>query len=103
MSPEYALIARGQSHDRQATVQNQHFPVTADNPRWMDAGACASVDPELWFPEMGGATKQAKLICSTCDVRTLCLDYALEHNERSGIWGGLSDNERRKLRREQAA
>ena len=102
MSPEYALIARGQSHDRQATVQNQHFPITADNPRWMDDGSCSSVDPELFFPEMGGATKQAKRICHGCPVKTECLDYALEHNELFGIWGELSTHERRALRKQAA-
>ena len=90
MRPESVLTSRGPTRGGWATVQNQHFAVYAETLRWMDDGSCMSVDPELFFPEMGGATKQAKLICKGCPVRAECLDYALEHNEREGVWGGLS-------------
>ena len=79
-----------------------HAAISADNPRWMEAGSCASVGSDLWFPEMGGATKQAKLICHGCPVRVECLDYALEHNEVFGIWGEMSTHERRALRKSAA-
>jgi WhiB family redox-sensing transcriptional regulator len=68
-------------------------------PEWMFAGACAQVDPDLWFPEKGNASSQAKTICGTCDVRVDCLRYAVEHGERDGIWGGLSPRQRRPLAR----
>lgn len=66
---------------------------------WMQDALCPQTDPEAFFPEKGGSTKQAKSICATCDVVQQCLDYALEHDQRFGIWGGLSERERRKLRR----
>jgi WhiB family redox-sensing transcriptional regulator len=52
-----------------------------------------------FFPEKGGSTREAKKVCLTCDVRSECLEYALEHDERFGIWGGLSERERRKLKK----
>ena len=67
---------------------------------WQGDALCAQTDPEAFFPEKGGSTREAKRICEGCEVRSECLDYALENDERFGIWGGLSERERRKLRRE---
>jgi WhiB family redox-sensing transcriptional regulator len=67
---------------------------------WQDRALCAETDPESFFPEKGGSTREAKRICSGCEVRAECLEYALAHDERFGIWGGLSERERRKLKRE---
>ena len=64
---------------------------------WQTDALCAQTDPEAFFPEKGGSTKNAKEICNTCDAQENCLDYALENDERFGIWGGLSERERRKL------
>ena len=61
--------------------------------------AVAPTDPEAFFPEKGGSTREAKRICLGCEVRDACLDYALAHDERFGIWGGLSERERRRLKR----
>ena len=66
---------------------------------WQERALCAQTDPEAFFPEKGGSTREAKRICSGCEVRAECLDYALAHDERFGIWGGLSERERRRLRR----
>lgn len=66
---------------------------------WEDDALCAQTDPEAFFPEKGGSTRDAKKICGSCEVRTRCLEYALEHNQQFGIWGGLSERERRKLRK----
>lgn len=67
---------------------------------WRDDALCAQVDVgDLFFPEKGGSTQAAKLVCQLCDVRQQCLDFALDTDERHGIWGGLSDRERRVLRR----
>jgi WhiB family redox-sensing transcriptional regulator len=66
---------------------------------WQDRALCAQTDPEAFFPEKGGSTREAKKVCRACDVRTECLEYALEHDERFGIWGGLSERERRRLKR----
>jgi len=67
---------------------------------WQAEALCAQTDPEAFFPEKGGSTRDAKRVCQTCTVRTECLEYALAHDERFGIWGGLSERERRKLKRE---
>jgi WhiB family redox-sensing transcriptional regulator len=67
---------------------------------WQDRALCAQTDPEAFFPEKGGSTREAKRVCRSCEVRAECLEYALEHDERFGIWGGLSERERRRLRRQ---
>ncbi|BBX65661.1 hypothetical protein MSAS_48350 [Mycobacterium saskatchewanense] len=72
-------------------------PTPAD--QWQDRALCAQTDPEAFFPEKGGSTREAKKICLGCEVRHECLEYALEHDERFGIWGGLSERERRRLKR----
>lgn len=66
---------------------------------WQERALCAQTDPEAFFPEKGGSTREAKKVCTRCDVRAECLEYALAHDERFGIWGGLSERERRKLKR----
>lgn len=66
---------------------------------WQERALCAQTDPEAFFPEKGGSTREAKKVCASCEVRAECLDYALAHDERFGIWGGLSERERRKLKR----
>jgi WhiB family transcriptional regulator, redox-sensing transcriptional regulator len=69
-------------------------------PEWQRRAACHGVDPDLFFTERGGSTKEAKEVCHGCAVREQCLDYALtDTGERFGIWGGLSERERRLLRR----
>ena len=66
---------------------------------WQADALCAQTDPESFFPEKGGSTRDAKKICTSCEVRSECLEYALANDERFGILGGLSERERRKLRR----
>jgi WhiB family transcriptional regulator, redox-sensing transcriptional regulator len=66
---------------------------------WQERALCAQTDPEAFFPEKGGSTREAKKVCLGCDVRAECLEYALENDERFGIWGGLSERERRKLKK----
>ena len=66
---------------------------------WQERALCAQTDPEAFFPEKGGSTREAKKVCTGCDVRSECLEYALANDERFGIWGGLSERERRKLKR----
>ncbi len=66
---------------------------------WQERALCAQTDPEAFFPEKGGSTREAKKVCTGCDVRAECLEYALANDERFGIWGGLSERERRKLKR----
>lgn len=66
---------------------------------WATEAKCLNADPDVFFPEKGGSTREAKRICAECTVRVACLEYALEHDERFGIWGGMSERERRKLKR----
>lgn len=66
---------------------------------WQKEALCRQTDPEVFFPEKGGSTREAKKICHGCEVRLKCLQYALDGDERFGIWGGLSERERRKLKR----
>ncbi|UUT35728.1 WhiB family transcriptional regulator [Microbacterium elymi] len=81
-------------------VPGVRHPVEEDNPlAWQADALCAQTDPEAFFPEKGGSTRDAKRVCTTCEVRAQCLEYALQNDERFGIWGGLSERERRKLKR----
>ena len=70
--------------------------------RWQERANCLGVDPDLFFPERGASTREAKGVCRGCEVRVECLEYALAHGEKFGIWGGLSERERRRVRRERA-
>ncbi|WP_245161058.1 WhiB family transcriptional regulator [Blastococcus sp. CT_GayMR16] len=65
---------------------------------WRQDALCAETDPEAFFPEKGGSTREAKRVCTGCAVRVECLESALTNDERFGIWGGLSERERRRLR-----
>lgn len=67
---------------------------------WQSDALCAQTDPEAFFPEKGGSTRDAKKVCAACNVRSQCLEYALANDERFGIWGGLSERERRRLRKQ---
>ncbi|MHA7180737.1 WhiB family transcriptional regulator [Arthrobacter sp. MDB2-24] len=81
------------------------LPLVPGNPdddgelSWQADALCAQTDPEAFFPEKGGSTRDAKKVCGACIVKSECLEYALENDERFGIWGGLSERERRRLRK----
>jgi WhiB family transcriptional regulator, redox-sensing transcriptional regulator len=62
---------------------------------WMDEAACVDVDPEVWFQKDPTA---AKATCAWCRVQRDCRDYALRHGIDHGVWGNLSEDERRKLK-----
>lgn len=68
-------------------------------PEWQDLALCQQTDPEAFFPEKGGSVLAAKQVCGRCEVKGDCLAYALDHDEKFGVWGGLSERERRKLKR----
>jgi WhiB family transcriptional regulator, redox-sensing transcriptional regulator len=69
---------------------------------WQGQANCMGVDPDLFFPERGGSTREAKEVCRGCVVREDCLEYALANGEKFGIWGGMSERERRRVRRARA-
>jgi WhiB family redox-sensing transcriptional regulator len=66
---------------------------------WQERSLCAQTDPEAFFPEKGGSTREDNKVCVGCEVRAECLESALSNDERFGIWGGLSERERRKLKK----
>jgi len=71
---------------------------------WREEAKCLGSDPGLFFP-LGGTgeplvqAQTAKQVCQTCLVRQSCLQYALETNQETGVWGGTSEDERRTMRR----
>jgi WhiB family redox-sensing transcriptional regulator len=78
-------------------------PVQTDD--WRRVASCRDTDPDLFFPvgTTGPAIEQienAKAVCRTCEALVPCLEFALSTNQDSGIWGGTSEEERRKLRRQ---
>lgn len=65
---------------------------------WKDSALCASVDPDIFFPDKGENARQAKRICAVCPVLEQCRHYALT-NDVIGVWGGMSDRDRAAARR----
>lgn len=68
-------------------------------PEWQADGACVGVDPNVFFPGRGASMATAKAFCRECPVRVECLMFAMNNGEKFGVWGGLSERERRRLRR----
>jgi WhiB family transcriptional regulator, redox-sensing transcriptional regulator len=79
-----------------------------DDAGWREGAACRDADPNLFFP-MGTTgvavdeIESAKAVCRSCPVRKRCLEFALVTNQEAGVWGGTSEEERRKLRKEWSA
>lgn len=67
---------------------------------WMEDALCAQTDPDIFYPEKGGSTAPATSVCNNCSVRAECLEYAVSNDIRHGIWGGTSDNDRKRMARE---
>lgn len=87
-----------------ALSSSRNLSLAAENDGWRLAAACRDTDPELFFPvgTTGAALEQiaaAKAVCTACPVCSDCLEFALMTNQDSGIWGGTSEEERRKLRK----
>ncbi|GAT02314.1 WhiB family transcriptional regulator [Mycolicibacterium fortuitum subsp. acetamidolyticum] len=74
-------------------------PQSPDEEAWVGQAVCSQTDPDAFFPEKGGSTREAKRICQGCPAKDACLQWAIDHDERFGIWGGLSERERRRLKR----
>ncbi|MEO6123428.1 MAG: WhiB family transcriptional regulator [Ilumatobacteraceae bacterium] len=66
---------------------------------WADFGRCVGVDPDVFFPRRGHDPAPAKSLCRQCAVRSQCLEWALDTNQKHGIWGGMTEGQRRRLRR----
>ena len=65
---------------------------------WMDQGACRGYPAEVFFPSQGEDCRHAKAICKGCPVRIACREYGIANGEAFGVWGGLSERERRRIR-----
>ena len=70
---------------------------------WTEFSNCIGVDPDLFFPERGASTREAKEVCRNCIVASACLEFALANGEKHGIWGGMSERERRRIRSQRNA
>jgi WhiB family redox-sensing transcriptional regulator len=67
---------------------------------WRKRAACQGIDPQVFFPESDEDAGEAKAICAMCPVRQACLEHALAHREREGVWGGATERERRRILRQ---
>lgn len=72
----------------------------AERYAWRAYAACTAHPEVDFFPERGHSTREAKAICATCPVKDACLEVALANGEKFGIWGGMSERERRRIRRD---
>ncbi|MEU6353311.1 WhiB family transcriptional regulator [Streptomyces sp. NPDC047072] len=73
--------------------------ITPADLSWQTRALCAETGADFFFPEPGSSVREAKKICGMCEMRPACLEYAMRHDERFGVWGGLSEKERLELRR----
>ena len=95
--PFLALLTDSSPVPTQDATPSWKAGIDADE-SWRQDALCAETDPEAFFPEKGGSTREAKRVCFGCAVRAECLEFALAGDERFGIWGGLSERERRRVR-----
>lgn len=65
---------------------------------WRAEAVCRGTNPDLWYPEAGQHSLTARIACGECVVKPDCLQYALDTNEKHGIWGGVSERQRRRIR-----
>ncbi|MDP8938230.1 MAG: WhiB family transcriptional regulator [Actinomycetota bacterium] len=70
---------------------------------WRREAACRDMDTDIFFPLTDEEAGPAKAVCATCPVRSECLQFALASRQHDGVWGGLTEAERRRLRRRKAA
>ena len=93
-----ALAVEGEDHN----VEIVELLSGLEDRGWQAQANCMGVDPDLFFPERGASTREAKEVCRGCVVREDCLEFALDNGEKFGIWGAMSERERRRLRRARA-
>jgi WhiB family redox-sensing transcriptional regulator len=67
---------------------------------WRQRAACRGVDPDIFYPVSDDDADEAKAVCLSCAVRQACLEYSLAAREREGVWGGLTERERRRILRQ---
>jgi WhiB family redox-sensing transcriptional regulator len=76
--------------------------LASDDTDWMDSGLCNGGDAERWHSYVDDDVAYAKRICRSCPVVTSCRQWGLDHDEASGIWGGLTERDRQNLHKQQA-
>jgi WhiB family redox-sensing transcriptional regulator len=76
-----------------------HLAEWLEGPAWHADAVCRQIGGDEWFPNKGESPREAKKICATCPVSAECLQYALDNDERFGIWGGVTERDRRKLKK----
>lgn len=67
---------------------------------WRSRGACKGLNPEVFYPGEDEDPSEAKAVCAGCTVRVACLEHALRHREKEGVWGGCTERERRRIIRQ---
>jgi WhiB family redox-sensing transcriptional regulator len=90
------------------SLHAQSLALGAADYTWRNEALCRDTDPELFFPvgntgDAIGQIELARTVCNDCQVRSQCLEFALATNQDCGVWGGTSEDERRRIRRERAA
>ncbi len=86
--------------DLEASAYDPEASNSEANMAWKQRGNCLGIDPDLFYPERGVSSANAKKVCKVCEVQLECLNYAIDNGEKFGIWGGMSERERRQVRRE---
>jgi WhiB family redox-sensing transcriptional regulator len=74
--------------------------MSAHDIMWRELGACRGLDPTIFYPDEDEDSSDAKSVCSECRVRVTCLEFALSHREKQGVWGGATERERRRIIRQ---
>ncbi len=74
--------------------------INSEESKWWDLGACRGLDASIFYPDDDEGAEAARIVCEGCCVRTSCLDHALTFREKSGVWGGASERDRRRMIRQ---
>lgn len=108
MQDVYAVPRENSLRDKPA--KSGHTVINSADPslkpkleeNWQDGANCLGVDPDIFFPERGASVVEAKKVCRGCVVKEQCLEFALQNSEKFGIWGGLSERQRRTIRHQRS-
>lgn len=105
VDPEMAITRESYVGPLEPLAPIRGTPSTPEpvEPDWRDLANCADMDPALFFPKENVAAArhiELRIVCAGCVVREQCLDFALSTNQAHGFWGGMNENERRRVRKE---
>lgn len=74
--------------------------LAVESPDWYEHAECRGAPAAVFYPTQGESTAPAKAVCARCPVSVECLAWALDHGEKFGVWGGTSERERRRMRKD---